>query len=128
MKDTTRTLRENTGMTIGQIAKYLGIPDRTFRYRVKENVLHLEDYHKLIGLSGVPFERLFPDPTKQTIKKLPLNLRPPSSKISGIGRTAPQTKKMTAEQALQQLQKQQETTIKKDEPSVNEKDSFIDTW
>lgn len=55
------------------VQKKLGVKYEGFRYRVRHGSLRLEEYHKLMQLTGRSFEELFPSPYA-TSQRIPLNL------------------------------------------------------
>jgi len=57
----------------------LGISYQLFRYRVRKGRLTLEDYWKILHLTGKSFETLFPNPYLSKPKPISLTLRPPTA-------------------------------------------------
>jgi len=57
----------------------LGVSYQIFRYRVRKGRLTLEDYWKILHLTGKTFEQLFPNPHVQKPKPISLTLRPSTS-------------------------------------------------
>jgi len=58
----------------------LGISYQLFRYRVRKGRLTLEDYWKILFMTGRSFESLFPNPHTLKPKPISLTLRPQSPK------------------------------------------------
>jgi len=56
----------------------LGISYQLFRYRVRKGRLTLEDYWKILHLTGKSFESLFPNPNLSKPRPISLTLSPKS--------------------------------------------------
>jgi hypothetical protein len=54
----------------------LGISYQLFRYRVRKGRLTLEDYWKILHLTGKTFENLFPNPSISKPRPISLTLTP----------------------------------------------------
>jgi hypothetical protein len=64
-----KAVRSATGMRMKDfVREKLGLVYETYRYRVRSNCLHLEDYHKLCFYTGLTFEELFPSPYVPEVK------------------------------------------------------------
>jgi len=62
----------------------LGISYQLFRYRVRKGRLTLEDYWKILHLTGKSFNDLFPNPYLSKPKPISLTLRPQTPKTTRL--------------------------------------------
>jgi len=63
MNHTVKLIRDTTKLSISKFAEdKMKLNEKTFRYRLANGVLKLEDYHKICHYTGLTFEQLWPSP------------------------------------------------------------------
>lgn len=70
----------------------LGISYQLFRYRVRKGRLTLEDYWKILHLTGKTFETLFPNPNLSKPRPISLTLSPKRLTPAPVERKEPEKK------------------------------------
>lgn len=66
------------------VEQKLGSTYASFRYRVRKGSLGLDEYHKLMQLTGRTFEELFPSPYAPGPQRIPVNLRSIEATDQGV--------------------------------------------